>query len=94
MGTLTLFYWLLYKKIRLHGGDLDGNAASKKSPMLQFDKTRTQSHAQPKENTGLNHRQPTLQIRPSALLYYVRNIRICKGENTIVSVNGSSKTIK
>lgn len=91
MGTLTLFCSLLYKKIGLHGGDLDGNASSKKSPMVQFDKTRTQSHAQLKENTGLNHRQPELQIRP-ALLHNVRNIRISKGENTIVSVTGSSKT--
>ena len=27
MGTLTLFCSLLYKKIGLHGGDLDGNAS-------------------------------------------------------------------
>lgn len=42
-----------------------------------------------KKNTGLNDRQPRLQIRPSALLHHVRNTRIFKGENTIVSVTVS-----
>ena len=44
------------------------------------------------KKTELNDRQPKLQIRPSALLHNVRNTRICKGENTIVSVTVSSKT--
>ena len=88
MGTLKLFYWLLYKKNKVARRGPGWKCGLQKKPHVAV---RQNADA---ENTGLNNRQPTLQIRPSALLYYVRNIRICKGENTIVSVTGSSKTIK